>query len=87
MDSEKIKNLEERLSAIESVQNSSFFSKIVDGIVSRKASVIDSKVQITTSIGIGGGTVTHLDFPDEWLIVKYKGKLYRVPMYLESRFV
>jgi len=41
----------------------------------------------TTSIGDSGGTVLGFDFPDEWLQLRYKGELIRIPVYKESRFV
>ena len=90
MTPEEIQLMEEltnRVQQLETVSNTDAYEMWVDEFIKRKATVVDSDVTISTSIGMGGGTVNHLDFPDEWIQITYKGSLYRIPAYSESRFI
>jgi hypothetical protein len=67
------------------------YENFIDELVKRKTNQDEqttrtSDITKTTSVPEGGGSVSSFDFPDEWMILKYKGELVRVPVYKESRF-
>lgn len=76
-----------RIESLEKVSNVDTNELVIETLIKRRTDVVDSDVLISTVIGVGGGTVNHLDFPDDFIEIKYKGKLYRIPAYNAQRFV
>lgn len=84
---EQFKTLLERVNTLERAENNDTNELHIENLIKRKTDVVDTDVQISTTIGEFGGTVNHLDFPDLFIEIKYKGVLYRVPVYETSRFI
>lgn len=84
-DRKQFEEMKQKLQSIVDVQNLDFIEKLVDNQIKRFTNVIDADVTLA-AVDDNGDTVNVLDFPDEWKIIEYKGSLYRVPIYLESRF-
>lgn len=78
---DKLQELENRITKLERGYNLDFLEVLKEDIFIKKSSVVDADITQTTVIGMGGGSVDHIVFPDEWLFVKYKGKSYRIPLY------
>ena len=48
--------------------------------------VTDADIDRTITIGMGGGSASVLDYPDDLVDFRYNGKLVRIPVYYTSRF-
>lgn len=55
------------------VSKSLFDSTGITGVVNGSNAALRD-----TSVGVGGGTVTHLEAPDVYILYQYKGKVYRL---------
>lgn len=84
---QQFNQMKERLELLESASNNDANELYIENLVKRKTDVDDSLVTKTTFIGEGGGTVNAFDFPDQFIEIKYKGSLYRLPAYNAQRFV
>ena len=85
MTPEQLRQFEEMKKKIDEIYTSDGYAKLSNGIFIDDRIVVDADVNVSTVIGAGGGTVNHLDFPDRWLVVRYKDKPYLVPMYSFTR--
>lgn len=83
-----LEQLEQRVRDLEQASNLNAFESFMQVLVKDVPDVTDADVTLTVSdtVGIDGGTVTFdiLDFPDKWLVIRYRGELYRVPAYLQK---
>ena len=83
-----LEQLEKRVLELEQASNLNAFESFMQVLVKDNPNVIDTDVTLTLSdsVPIGGGSVTFdvLDFPDKWLVLRYRGELYRVPAYLKK---
>ena len=52
--------------------------------VRNRSGVTNDDVKVTATIGMGGGTVDILDYPDRWIYVYIDEKLHRVGAWLEE---
>lgn len=58
-------------------------SNILDGY----KGVTDADIDLTVSVSGGaGGSVVVPDFPDDLILIRYNGKIGRIPFYFETRF-
>lgn len=78
---QKLKEMSERIESLESVQQTEFIEQIDDQLILQEYDVTDSNVTNTISIPDGGGSANTFDFPDRWLMRRYKGKVYLIPAY------
>ena len=46
----------------------------------------DTEIDRSITLGAGGGTFEVLDYPDELILIRYNGKIGRIPFYNETRF-
>jgi hypothetical protein len=81
----QLEEVKKMLESVLNVHNDDFIEKVVDSRVKRFADVTDSDVTIV-AVDSNGDSVSVYDFPDKWKVFEYKGALYRIPVYLESRF-
>ena len=79
-------DMQKRIDDLENVKNNNTIQLTVDTLVKRVTTVTDTDIDRMITVGIGGGTFDVLDYPDMWLVFKYKGKLYRMGAYEEERF-
>lgn len=87
---QRIKKLEEEVKSMKDGHN----IRVADGMerllakaflnVRNRSDVTNSDVDVTATIGVGGGTVNMLDFPDRWIYVLIDGKLHRIGAWLEE---
>lgn len=87
----RIEELEKRIDDLEQLRNLDTLKLTREKLIGRSFGDDDSSVQIvknfTVSLVSGAGSVTVLDFPDEFLdLVKPNGDRVRVPVYSLSRF-
>ena len=62
------------------------FADITDNIFINNKDVDDDQVTTTINVvGGEGGTVDALDFPDRWVVLRYKGQPYLTPLYSYTR--
>jgi len=80
-DKQLMQDLQDRLLALETTQNTDNNELVIDNLINRSSDVTDSDV--TNAIGGEGGAT--FDFPDKWIEIKYKGGLLRLPAYLLNR--
>ena len=57
-------------------------SNLLDGY----KSVTDTEIDVDITVGTEGGTFQVLDYPDELILIRYNGKIGRIPFYNETRF-
>ena len=84
---QKLNNVLERLESLETGSNNDSNEIMIDNLIVRTTDVVNSNVNKSTVVGDSGGTVNSFDYPDNFIEIKYKGKLYRIPAYNVQRFV
>lgn len=83
----------ERVKTLETASNNDTNELIIENLIKRRTDVDDSKIadNKTITITIDGteysAVVQTPAFPDDFIEIKYKGKLYRIPAYNAQRFV
>jgi len=62
--------------------------RITDELIKTRKPESDSELQRNVSIVVGDGstTIQVLDYPDSFFEFRYKGTLYRIPLYDQERF-
>jgi len=85
MTPEEKRQFEELKKEVAEIKSADGYAMITDSIFIDSRDVTDTDVQISTAIGGMGGTVNHLDFPDRWAVLRYKGKPYLTPLYNFTR--
>jgi hypothetical protein len=88
---QKLNTVVEELGLLKQGIGINAYENLIDELIKRKTTQDEqatetSDITKTSSVPEGGGSVSSFDFPDEWMILKYKGELVRVPVYKESRF-
>lgn len=91
---QQFEQMQRRITELESVTNLNSFQMLVRRLGEKSKVVIgkelsttvDTDVDRTISIPVGGGTAQVLDYPDILVRVTLDGKPYRIGLYDESRF-
>lgn len=78
---QEFEDMKRRLQAVETASNVDFVGSVTDRIITNKQTVSD--IEVTNTVGAGGGST--FDFPDQWLVIEYKGAIYRIPGYYYNR--
>lgn len=88
----QFEDMQRRLNELEKAQNENAIANFQDKIIVKRAlfddtnpgttGVVDTNTYLkTTTIGVGGGTVTTLNAPENLIEYVYKGKKYNIPAY------
>jgi len=83
----QLNTLMEKVERLESATNTDNNELVIENLIKRRTDVDDTKVNRAISVGAGGGTVNTFDYPDDFIEIKYKGVLYRIPAYNATRFI
>lgn len=86
---QQVEILQRRVEQLEQIRRTDNIENIDDQLILDVIDVTDSKITRveSDSVGTEGGTVeiNTLEYPDKWLLRRYKGQVYLIPAYTLDR--
>ena len=90
-----VEELQRRVKALESGENNNAIDavsivtipKVVEAVTTGSETTNGLLREITVTIGDGSDTIEVLDYPDNILLYKYRGKIYAIPSYDASTLI
>ncbi len=81
---QQFEQLKKEIEDIKNASNNQAFYNFIRKLIKDKPTVVDSEIDRSITVGVGGGTFSVLDYPDVWLNFTLDGEIYRVGAWLKK---